>query len=256
MKVVILCGGLGTRLREETEFRPKPMVEIGGRPILWHVMKIYSTYGFREFVLCLGYKGGMIKDYFLNYEAMNNDFSIHLGSSSRIKYHGEHLEQGFQVTLADTGLEAMTGGRIARIQKYVGDEDFLLTYGDGLSSVNVKDLVEFHHAHERIATVTVVQPSSRFGMVELLGDEVRKFVEKPRGEGWMSSGFFVLSPRIFDYLSGDDCVFEKDPLEQLALDDELRAFRHDGFFQAMDTFRDFQLLNDLWEKGKAPWKIW
>ena len=257
MKVVVLCGGVGTRLREETEFRPKPMVEVGGRPILWHIMKLYAHYGFSEFVLCLGYRGNVIKDYFLNYEAMNNDFSICLGAKSQIRYHGLHTEQGFTVTLADTGLETMTGGRIRRIQKYVEDDAFLLTYGDGVSDVNLGRLLEFHQSHGRIATVTTVPPISRFGMVELAReDRVRSFNEKPKTDGWMSAGFFALNRGVFDFLSGDDCVFEREPMERLAAAGQLMAYRHDGFFYAMDTFREYQHLNDLWNRGVAPWRVW
>jgi glucose-1-phosphate cytidylyltransferase len=257
VKVVILCGGLGTRLREETEFRPKPMVEVGGRPILWHIMKTYAHYGFREFVLCLGYRGSSIKDYFLNYEAMNNDFSICLGQKSHIRYHNGHGEQGFSVTLADTGINCMTGGRIQKIQKYVGNEPFLLTYGDGVSNVNIAELVEFHKRHGKAATVTTVAPTSRFGMVELsYEDRVTRFVEKPRTEGWMSAGFFVLNPEVFDYLGGDECIFEREPLERLTADGQLMAYRHDGFFHAMDTYREYQYLNELWTGGEAPWRVW
>jgi len=257
MKVVILCGGLGTRLREETEFRPKPMVEVGGRPILWHIMKSYAHHGFREFVLCLGYRGNVIKEYFLNYEAMNNDFSICLGQKSHIHYHDHHTEQGFSVTLADTGLESMTGGRIARIRKYIGDNTFLLTYGDGVSDVDIRDLMEFHKSHGRIATVTTVRPISRFGMLELeSGNQVQKFTEKPITDGWMSAGFFVLNPQVFDYLDGDDCTFEREPLTRLAAEGQLMAYQHEGFFYAMDTYREYQHLNHLWNTGAAPWKVW
>ena len=257
MKVAILCGGLGTRLREETEFRPKPMVEVGGRPILWHIMKTYAHHGFRDFVLCLGYKGSIIKDYFLNYEAMNNDFSICLGEKSQIRYHGAHREQGYSVTLADTGTDSMTGGRIARIHKYIDADTFLMTYGDGLSDVNVGNLVAFHKSHGRIATVTTVPPTSRFGMLDMAeGDRVGRFNEKPKTDGWMSAGYFVLDRRVFDYISGDDCTFEREPLERLARDGELMAYRHDGFFYAMDTYREYQYLNEVWTTGHAPWKVW
>jgi glucose-1-phosphate cytidylyltransferase len=257
MKVVVLCGGAGTRLREETEFRPKPMVEVGGRPILWHIMKTYAHYGFRDFVLCLGYRGNIIKEYFLNYEAMNNDFTICLGEKSKIQYHDLHTEQGFSVTLAETGAEAMTGGRIARIRKYVGDDTFLLTYGDGVSDVDIRRLVEFHKSHGKIATVTTVAPISRFGMIEM-GDRsnVRTFNEKPRTDGWMSAGYFVLNRGVFDYLGGDDCTFERQPMERLAADGQLMAYRHEGFFFAMDTFREYQHLNELWSRGAAPWRVW
>lgn len=255
-KVVILCGGLGTRLREETEFRPKPMVEVGGRPILWHIMKLYAHHGFRDFILCLGYRGRSIKEYFLNYEAMNNDFTICLGEQSKIQYHGRHSEQGFSVTLADTGLDCMTGGRIHKIQRYTGGEPFLLTYGDGVSDVNLREAVAFHQSHGKLATVTTVAPYSRFGMVDLEGERVRTFAEKPQVDGWMSAGFFVLNPGVFDYLGGDDCVFEREPLERLALDGQLMAYRHHGYFYAMDTYRDHQHLNELWNSGAAPWKVW
>jgi glucose-1-phosphate cytidylyltransferase len=257
LKVVILCGGLGTRLREETEFRPKPMVEVGGRPILWHIMKTYAHHGFREFVLCLGYRGSSIKEYFLNYEAMNNDFSICLGQKSQIRYHNVHAEQGFSVTLADTGINCMTGGRIRQIAKYIDGETFLLTYGDGVSNVNIRDLLEFHKSHGRIATVTTVPPISRFGMLELAPqDRVQRFTEKPKTDGWMSAGYFALNRQVFDYLGGDECIFEREPLERLALDGQLMAYRHDGFFYAMDTYREYQYLNDLWSGGQAPWRVW
>jgi glucose-1-phosphate cytidylyltransferase len=257
VRVVILCGGLGTRLREETEFRPKPMVEVGGRPILWHIMKAYAHYGFHDFVLCLGYRGSTIKDYFLNYEAMNNDFSICLGRKSEIRYHGQHEEQGFSVTLADTGLDCMTGGRIRKIRKYIEEDTFLLTYGDGVSDVDVGQVVEFHRSHGKLATVTTVAPVSRFGIVELDGAQVSRFTEKPRSEGWMNAGYFVLQRGVFDYLgSSDDCVFEREPMERLAADGQLMAYRHDGFFYAMDTFREYQHLNDLWSRGAAPWSVW
>ncbi len=257
MKVVMLCGGIGTRLREETEFRPKPMVEIGGRPILWHIMKIYAHYGFHDFVLCLGYRGNMIKEYFLNYEAMNNDFTICLGQRSQIQYSGSHNEQDFQVTLADTGLESMTGGRIKRIQKHIDSETFMVTYGDGLADLDIGRLVEYHKSHGKLATVTTVRPISRFGSVALDNNgAVQQFMEKPRSEGWISAGFLVFERGVFDYLGGDDCILEREPLENLAADGQLRAFRHDGFFYAMDTFREYQYLNDLWSSGKAPWRVW
>ena len=258
MKVVVLCGGLGTRLREETEFRPKPMVEIGGRPILWHIMKMYAHYGMREFILCLGYRGNMIKDYFLNYEAMNNDFRISLGRKSHIEFMGAHQEQDFTVTLADTGLDTMTGGRLQRIARYVADEDtFLLTYGDGLSDVNVENLIAFHKKHGKIATVTSVPPISRFGVLETDNHgQVLRFAEKPKANGLISAGFFVLNRRIFDYLTGPECILEREPLERLAREGQLMAYRHDGFFFAMDTFREYQYLNELWSSEKTPWKVW
>lgn len=258
MKVVILCGGLGTRLREETEFRPKPMVDVGRRPILWHIMKIYSHFGFREFVLCLGYRGNVIREYFLNYEAMNSDFTIRLGERHTISYLEPHAEQGFSVTLAETGHDTMTGGRIKRAAKYLDDDTFMVTYGDGLADVDVRALLDFHRRHGRLATVTSVRPVSRFGMIEV--DEKQKrvlhFTEKPVIDGWISAGFFVFNRDVLDYLTGDDCVLEREPLEHLARDGQLMAYRHDGFFFAMDTYRDYRALNDMWASGEAPWKIW
>jgi glucose-1-phosphate cytidylyltransferase len=257
MKVVILCGGQGTRLREETEFRPKPMVEIGGRPILWHIMKSYAHYGFRDFILCLGYRGNMIKEYFLNYEAMNNDVTVCLGSQGRMTCHGEHGESGFSVTLAGTGADSMTGGRVKRVEKYVDGDEFLLTYGDGVSDVVISNLMEFHHSHGRLATVTAVRPSSRFGLMDLATEgSVLQFLEKPVLEGWASAGFFVFNRKVFDYLSGDSCILEREPMERLAHEGQLVAYRHDGFFFAMDTYREFKYLNDLWNSGEAPWKVW
>jgi glucose-1-phosphate cytidylyltransferase len=258
MKVVILCGGQGTRMREETEFRPKPLVDIGGRPILLHIMKLYAHHGFREFVLCLGYRGNMIKEHFLNYEAMNNDFTVSLGSKRDLRYHGSHGEEDFSVTLADTGLDAMTGARIKTIQNYVDADTFMVTYGDGLSDVNVRDLLAFHKHHGKLATVTTHRPISRFGVLELEPTgAVRGFNEKPRLDGWVNVGFFVFDRRVFDYL-GDDasCVLEQEPLQNLAKDGQLMAYRHEGFFYAMDTYREFKLLNELWDRGEAPWKVW
>lgn len=257
MKVVILCGGLGTRLREETEFRPKPMVEIGGRPILWHIMKIYAHSGFREFVLCLGYRGNMIKEYFLNYEAMNNDFTICLGRESHVRYNGLHTEQGFEVTLADTGLNTQTGGRLERVRKYVDGEPFMLSYGDGLADIDVRRLLAFHKEHGKIATVTSVTPVSRYGIVEMSGSgQVLRFLEKPRTETFASAGFFVFQPEVFDYLEGDNCILEHKPLERLAAEQQLMAYQHDGFFYCMDTYREYEHLNNLWASGAPPWKVW
>lgn len=259
MKVVILCGGQGTRLREETEFRPKPLVSVGDRPILWHIMKLFSHAGFRDFVLCLGYRGNMIKEYFLNYEAMNNDFTICLGRRHEIHYHDEHAEQDFRVCLAETGLETMTGGRLRRVARYIDGDTFMLTYGDGLADVNISELLAFHRSHGKIGTVTTVRPISRFGILDVEGDDrVSQFIEKPPTGGWASAGFFVFNRRLFDYLEGesDDCVLERRPLEHLAADGQLMAYRHDGFFFAMDTYREYQHLNELWAQGKAPWKLW
>ncbi len=257
MKVVILCGGQGTRLREETEFRPKPLVDVGGKPILWHIMKTYAHYGFLDFILCLGYRGNMIKEYFLNYEAMNNDFTICLGQSHKIQFNGTHTEQDFRVTLADTGLNTMTGGRIRRVQGYVDDQVFMVTYGDGLSDVNPRKVLDYHLSHGRIATVTSVRPVSRFGAMQFGAEgKVNRFEEKPVADGWINAGYFVFDRRLFDYLDGDECVLERGPLERLAQQGELMAYRHDGFFFAMDTYREYSILNEMWQKGEAPWKVW
>jgi glucose-1-phosphate cytidylyltransferase len=257
VKAIVLCGGLGTRLREETEFRPKPLVDIGGRPILWHIMKTYAHYGFREFVLCLGYRGSMIKEYFLNYEAMNNDFTICLGQKFHVHYNGHHQEQQFQVTLADTGQETNTGGRVKRVQKYLDGGPFFLTYGDGVADIDIPRLLEFHKSHGRLATVTTVPPISRFGIMDINPDsKVLNFTEKPKSKEWASAGYFVLEPEVMEYIGGDDCIFERDALEKLAAQGELMAYRHDGFFYAMDTFREYQVLNQLWNSGQAPWKVW
>jgi glucose-1-phosphate cytidylyltransferase len=258
MKVVILCGGLGTRLREETEFRPKPLVDVGGRPILWHIMKLYAHYGFRDFVLCLGYRGNMIKEYFLNYEAMNNDFSICLGKSAQIRYNDNHEEQDFWVTLAETGADSMTGGRLKRVERYLQNEDrFMVTYGDGVSDVDIEKLLQFHIGHGKLATVTTFRPISRFGILDISNtSQVMSFIEKPKSDAWASAGFFVFERRIFDYLDGDECVLEREPLEKLAEEGQLMAYNHEGFFYAMDTYREYQVLNDLWKSGAAPWKKW
>ena len=258
MKAVILCGGLGTRLREETEFRPKPLVEIGGRPILWHIMKIYAHYGLRDFVLCLGYRGQMIKEYFLNYEAMNNDFTICLGRQHRVTHHGAHGEQDFVVTLAETGAGAMTGARVKRVEKYVEGDTFLVTYGDGVADLDLGAVIDFHRRHGRLATVTTVHPFSRFGVLDVDDSgAVREFAEKPLMQGWASAGFFVFDRRVFDYLSDDDeCVLERAPLERLVAEGQLMAYRHGGFFYTMDTYREYEYLNELWARGEAPWKVW
>jgi glucose-1-phosphate cytidylyltransferase len=259
MKVVILCGGQGTRLREETEFRPKPLVAVGERPILWHIMKLFSHAGLRDFVLCLGYRGNMIKEYFLNYEAMNNDFTICLGKHQAVQFHEAHSEQDFHVCLADTGQETMTGGRLKRAARYIDSDTFILTYGDGLADVDIHALLDFHQAHGKLATVTTVRPPSRFGLLDLEEDgHVSHFAEKPQSQGWASAGFFVFNRKVLDYLDGegDDCVLERRPLECLAADGELMAYRHDGFFFAMDTYREYQHLNELWAQNRAPWKVW
>ena len=258
MKVVILCGGKGTRMREETEFRPKPMVDIGGKPVLWHIMKRYAHFGFHDYILCLGYRSNYIKDYFLNYEAMNNDCTITLGSSHQITYHEQHKESDFRVTLAETGLETMTGGRIKRVAKYVDDDTFLLTYGDGLCDVDIAKVLAFHKAHGKLMTVTSVRPASRFGILEIgENNRVDSFFEKPQLDGWISAGYFVCNRKVFDYIDADDSItFEREPMERLAHEGQLVAYKHDGFFYAMDTFREYQYLNEVWDEGKAPWKIW
>jgi glucose-1-phosphate cytidylyltransferase len=258
MKAVILCGGQGTRLREETEFRPKPLVPIGDKPILWHIMKILSQSGIRDFVLCLGYRGNMIKEYFLNYEAMNNDFSICLGEQHTIQYHNAHGEQEFRVTLVDTGQSTMTGGRLRRVRRYVQDDpEFLVTYGDGVADIDVQAVHAFHNSHGRIGTISTVRPQSRFGLIEIGQDQkVASFVEKPQMDSWANVGFQVFKQDIFEYLTGDDCILEREPLERLAAAGELMAYQHRGFFYAMDTYREYQFLNELWESGKAPWKTW
>ena len=255
MKVIILCGGQGTRLREETESRPKPLVEIGGRPILWHIMKHYGYHGFRDFVLCLGYRGNMIKRYFLDYEAMNNDLTICLGEQHRIIYHDAHAEQDYKVTLVDTGQNTMTGGRIARVRRHVEGTVFV-TYGDGVSDIDLHAALEFHRKHGRLATVTTVRPVHRFGILEVdNAGAVTRFTEKPQAEGWANAGFFIFEPGVFDYLEGDETILEAEPLERLALDGQLMAYRHEGFFFAMDTYREYMHLNNMWEKGEVPWKI-
>jgi glucose-1-phosphate cytidylyltransferase len=263
MKVVILCGGQGTRLREETEFRPKPLVEIAGRPILWHIMRIYAYYGYKEFILCLGYKGWLIKEYFLNYKAYNNDFTLQLGFDRAIEYHtaengrNGHAED-WRITFADTGLNTMTGGRVKQIARHIQDDEFLLTYGDGVADINIADLVKFHRSHGKIGTVTAVSTPGRFGELGVTSSlEVQRFSEKPSGASNISGGFFVFNRNFFDYLPDDaTSVMEKGPLEQLSSDGQLMAYRHTGFWQAMDTYREFEYLNDLWKKGEAPWKAW
>lgn len=259
MNVVIFCGGLGTRLREETEFRPKPMVNIGPRPILWHIMKIFATQGHTDFVLALGYKGEMIKDYFLNYEAMNNDVTLELGRPGNTCLHSCHEETGWKITLAGTGEKTLKGARLKRVEKYVQGDLFFLTYGDGVADVNMEELLAFHKSHGRIATITGVSPAARFGELKLDGDRVVKFQEKPQdGEGSLiNGGFMVLDRRIFDYLSGeDDCDLENGPLERLAAEGQLMVHRHSGFWSCMDTLRDMDYLNRLWDEGRAGWKIW
>ncbi len=256
-QVVILCGGMGTRLREETEFRPKPLVEIGGKPILWHIMKIYSHYGFNDFVLCLGYKGQMIKEYFLNYRIMNSDFTLRLDSPDNPEFHTLHANEPWSVTFVDTGAEAMTGARVKRIEPFIKGDLFMLTYGDATANIDVGKLLEFHRSHGKIATVTGVRPNSRYGELSVENGRVRRFSEKPQAEdGFISGGFFVFGRRFFDYLSDDDgCVLERGPLETLTQEGQLMSYLHAGYWHCMDTYRDFIALNNLWKQG-APWKVW
>ncbi|MBI4699003.1 MAG: glucose-1-phosphate cytidylyltransferase [Nitrospirae bacterium] len=258
MKVVILAGGKGTRISEETDFRPKPMIEIGGKPIIWHIMKLYAHYGYSDFIICLGYKGEIIKQHFLNYKTLNSDFTITLGKHDKIQLHGDNSEDNWKVTLADTGLEALTGSRIKKIERYIEGDMFMLTYGDGVANINIRELVSFHMAHKKIGTLTGVHPQSRFGELLIKGRQVVEFTEKPNlEEGHINGGFFVFDRRIFDYVTEDDnCRFEKEPLEHLAKDGELMIYAHDGFWQCMDTMRDMTLLNNLWKHNQAPWKIW
>lgn len=255
MKVVILAGGLGSRISEESSIRPKPMIEIGGKPILWHIMKIYSLYGLNDFIVCCGYKGYMIKEYFLNYFYHMSDITIDLEKNS-IEIHKKNIEL-WKITFVDTGENTMTGGRIKRIKDYVKNETFCMTYGDGLSDINIKSLLNHHQKHKKIATITGVQPPGRFGALRINDDSVVGFQEKPKGDNSViNGGFFVLNQQIFDYIKNDNTIWEKEPLELLANDGQLSLFKHDGFWQPMDTLRDKNLLEDLWASGKAPWKQW
>ena len=255
MKTVILAGGMGTRLSEETTVRPKPMVEIGGMPILWHIMKIYSAHGLNDFVICLGYRGYMIKEYFANYYLHTCDVTFDVAKGA-MEVHQSSAEP-WRVTLVDTGTDTQTGGRLKRVLPYVGDEDFCLTYGDGLADVDIARLLEFHRDQGTVGTVTAVQPGGRFGALDIHGDRVTDFREKPAGDGsWINGGFFVLSPRIGDYIDGDATVFEQEPLRRLAHEGQLSVYEHDGFWQPMDTMRDKGQLEELWQSGRAPWKVW
>ncbi len=258
MQVVILCGGLGTRLREETEFRPKPMVNIGVRPILWHIMKIYAHYGHKDFILALGYKGDMIKNYFCHYELMNNDVTIELGKPEQVCIHQCHEESGWRITLANTGEKSLKGARLKKVEKYVSDDIFMLTYGDGLANVDINDLIAFHHRHGKMATLIGINPSSRFGELKVEGDRVAVFNEKEvSGGGLINGGFFVFNRKIFDYITEkDDCDLEIGPLEKIAAQGQLMVYKHEGFWACMDTQRDMEYLNRLWGENKAEWKIW
>jgi glucose-1-phosphate cytidylyltransferase len=258
VRVLILCGGLGTRLREETEFKPKPLVEIGGRPILWHIMKSYAQHGYRDFVLLLGYKGELIKRYFLDYHLLTRDVTVKLGSRESVQFHAGERELDWTVTMVDTGARSMTGARVARAARWVEGDRFMLTYGDGVSDVDLKKLEEFHLAHGKLATVTGVRPPARFGDLIVEGDQVNRFAEKPAsGGGHINGGFFVFERAALDYLSQDEtCALEGPPLERLATDGQLKMFAHDGYWHPMDTLRDVGHLNELWAKGSAPWKSW
>lgn len=255
MKAVILAGGLGTRISEESHLRPKPLIEIGGRPLLWHVMKTFSAFGVREFVVCCGYKGYMIKEYFYNYFMHMADATFDM-FNNKMNIHHTHVEP-WKVTVADTGVDTMTGGRLLRVREYVENERFCMTYGDGVSDINVEELVEFHDRQRSWATVTAVQPAGRYGVLKLDGNKVTQFVEKPKGDGgWINGGFFVLEPEVFKYLGGDQDVWEQEPLRRLAEEGQLSAYRHEGFWAAMDTLRDKSYLEELWSSNRAPWKIW
>ncbi len=255
MKAVILAGGFGTRLSEETTVRPKPRVEIGGKPILWHIMKIFSAYGIHEFVICCGYKGYMIKEYFSKYFLQVADITFDM-KENRMKVHTNGADP-WKVTLVDTGEKTMTGGRLKRVSEYVKGETFCFTYGDGVSDINIRELIEFHRKNSTLATVTAVQPPGRFGILSLRGDKVLSFREKPQGDGaWINGGFFVLEPRAIDYIQDDATAWENEPLRKLAQEEKLSAFRHYGFWQPMDTLRDKQVLEELWQADKAPWKVW
>ena len=257
MKVAILAGGVGTRLVEETEIKPKPMVTIGGRPILWHIMMHYAFYGFKDFVVALGYKGEVIKRYFVDYCSLSNDLTIHLGSG-QVKQHANGVRnRDWNVELIDTGEATLTGGRIKRLQPYLRNETFMLTWGDGVADVNLRELLRFHHSHGKLATVTAVRPPARFGRLEIQDNQVVSFTEKPQlGEGWINGAFFVLEPGVVNYIEGDSTQWEREPLERLAADGQLMAYQHTSFWQCMDTLRDKKLLEALWDAGDAPWKTW
>ncbi|MVN21019.1 glucose-1-phosphate cytidylyltransferase [Mucilaginibacter arboris] len=256
MKVVLLAGGLGTRLSEETVVKPKPMVEIGGMPILWHIMKIYSAYGFNDFIICLGYKGYMIKEYFANYFLHQSDVTIDL-SKNGIEVHDSQAEP-WRITLVDTGNDSMTGGRIKRIQKHVGNETFMLTYGDGLANVNIAELYQFHKNNNKYCTVTAVQPSGRFGALNILDNQsVHSFMEKPKGDGsWINGGYFVCEPQVFDFIEGDHTLWEREPMEKIAEQGQMVAFEHQGFWKPMDTLREKHELEEDWTMDRAKWKVW
>lgn len=258
MKVIILAGGLGTRISEESYLKPKPMIEIGDKPILWHIMKIYSRYGFNDFIICLGYKGTLIKEFFANYYLYMSDVTFDFSNGGHMKVH-ENVAEPWTVTLVDTGLETQTGGRLARVRNYVGDQPFMLTYGDGVGDVDIQHLVDYHQAGGKLLTVTAIQPGGRFGVIDIRDRDnlVQGFTEKGKEDGgWINAGFMVAQPEVFGYLGGDDCIFERAPMENLSADGQMRAYKHTGFWQCMDTQRDKGKLEDLWSTGHAPWKVW
>lgn len=255
MKVGILAGGFGSRLAEETEVRPKPMVEIGGMPILWHIMNIYSAYGFNEFAVALGYKGDFIKRWFRDYGSFGRSMSINTASGD-YKFHNDD-RPSWNVDLVETGQDTKTGGRIKRLQPWLGDGTFMLTWGDGVADVNIPELIAFHKSHGKLMTMTAVRPPARYGHMEMDGDQVREFSEKPQtGEGWINGAFFVLEPKVFDYIDGDSMMFEHEPMRRLAADGQLMAYKHSSFWQCMDTLREKKILQDYWDSGNAPWKVW
>lgn len=257
MKVVILAGGFGTRISEESHLRPKPMIEIGGRPILWHIMKYYSHYGYNEFVICLGYKGNIIKEFFMDYYLYDSDVTFDFSNNNKMIINN-NVSEPWKVTLVDTGLNTATGGRIKRVQQYIGSETFMLTYGDGVSDININNLVKFHKEHGKIVTISAIQPAGRFGVLDIGENNIiNKFAEKSKEDvGWINGGFMILEPEIFKYLENDNTVFELEPLSKLAKQGQLVAYKHYGFWQCMDTQRDKQLLEKIWASNKAPWKVW
>lgn len=256
MKVVILCGGMGTRMREETEFKPKPLVPIGRMPVLWHIMKIYSHYGFRDFILCLGYKGEMIKEYFLNFEEMTNDFTLNLRSKKeKVTHHNKERLEDWNITFVDTGFETNTGGRVKGIEHLVDGDEFFLTYGDGLSNVNIGKLLDYHRSKKKVGTLTAINPTSPFGIIEVANGIAKSFKEKPRLEGLINGGFFVFNKKIFDYLE-ENSILEEEPLKRLTAEKGLAVYEHNDFWQCMDTFKDVERLNKMWREGDTPWKVW
>lgn len=257
MKLVILAGGFGTRISEQSHLIPKPMIEVGERPILWHIMKYYSSFGHNDFVICCGYKQYVIKEFFADYYLHTSDVTFDFASDNKMIVHANNSEP-WKVTLVDTGLNTMTGGRIKRVSDYIGDETFMLTYGDGVANVDVNDLIDFHKVNGKIATITAIQPGGRFGMLDINENyQIESFKEKSKEDGgWINGGFMVLKPEVMDFITGDDCIFEREPLEKLAQQQQLMAYRHEGFWQCMDTMRDKELLENLWESGNAPWKVW